>query len=216
MLLCLSDPLQAAHQHRGAPERGHPVSLRLCSTEASVSHSAHNTTLLLLQLAALPPRSPGTACLSARQGPTRLRSGWGEEQRQYWLLISLLLLAQYLCLCSLFIQAAAPQAGGAGPLGDRVWRSYYKHICITYVWTGPWIVHILSPSGFTDKSDFKLQKMQIVVWLIKMAKDYLRFQKFSTWTREQVEVLHRSQESVVRNKIYSVLHKIHIFGPSLF
>lgn len=79
-LVSVSDPLPAVHQHRGAlwgPERGHPGSLRLCSTEASVSQSAHNTTLLPLQLAALPPRSPRTACLSVRQGPTRLRSGWG-------------------------------------------------------------------------------------------------------------------------------------------
>lgn len=101
VLLCLSDPLPAVQQHTGAlwgPERGHPGSLRLCSTEASVSQSAHNTTLLPLQLAALPPRSSRTAWLSARQGPTRFRSGWDTERCQYWLLIRLLLFARYLCL----------------------------------------------------------------------------------------------------------------------
>lgn len=46
-LLCLSDPLPTAHQHRGAlwgPERGHPGSLHLCFTEASVSSQYHSVT----------------------------------------------------------------------------------------------------------------------------------------------------------------------------
>lgn len=158
VLLCLSDPLQAAHQHRGAPERGHLGSLRLCSTEASVSQSAHNTTLLLLQLAALPPPSPRTACLSARQGAHTLEVRlWRGAMPK--VASDQTPLTYYLCLYSLFLQAVAPQAGGPGPLGERVWRSYCKHMCLTYVWSGPGIVHILSPSGFTDKADFKLQKM---------------------------------------------------------
>lgn len=80
----------SAEGPRGAPERGHPGRLRLRSAEASGGQAAHNAALLALQLAA----GPRTACLSARQGPVRLRSVWAGERCQRWLLIKL---AHYLC-----------------------------------------------------------------------------------------------------------------------
>lgn len=147
VLLCLSDPLPAVHQHSGAlwgPERGHPGSLRLCSTEASVSQSAHNTTLLPLQLAAPPPPSPRTACLSTRQGPTHLRSGWGGEQCQYWLLIRLLVVAHYLCLTVFFSLLLLPKQGAQASWRESV-VEYCKHMCVTYVWNGPGTVHSFCP-----------------------------------------------------------------------
>lgn len=132
VLLCLSDPLPAVHQHRGAlwgPERGHPGSLRLCSTEASVSQSAHNATLLPLQLAALPPQSPRTACLSTRQGPTCLRSAWVGERCQYWLPIRL---AHYLCLTRFFSRPPLPKQGAQASWRESV-VEYCKHMCVTCV-----------------------------------------------------------------------------------
>lgn len=78
----------------------------------SVSQSAHNTTLLPLQLATLPPPSPRTACLSTRQGPTRLRSGWGRGA------VPILASDQIPLFRSLSpsLSSGAPQAGGRGLL----------------------------------------------------------------------------------------------------
>lgn len=124
-----SDPLPAGHRHRGAlwgPERGRPGSLRLRSTEASVK-SAHNATLLLLQLAALPLQSPRTVCLSARQWPTRFRFAWVGEWCQYWLLVRL---AHHLCLTLYFSQPPLPARGA-----QASWREsavdYCKHMSET-------------------------------------------------------------------------------------
>lgn len=178
--------------NRGAlwgPERGHPGNLRLSSTEASVSQSAHNTTLLLLQLAALPSRSPKTACLSTRQGPTRLRSGWVRERCQYWLPIRLLFFAHYLCLALLSSRLLLPEQGALASWRESV-VEYCKHMCVTYVWNGPGTVHILSPSGLTDKVHDTLHKMQRVVWLNR-EKQGLTFQTFKKWFVERVrEVLY--------------------------
>lgn len=135
MLLCLSDPLPAVHQHRGAlwgPERGHPGSPRLRSTEASVSQAAHNTTLLPLQLATLPPRSPRTACLSARQGPTRLRSGWGGGAVPILAPDQTPLILSLSPPYSFFSLGCCSPSRGPGPLGERVWCSTVN-ICVQHM-----------------------------------------------------------------------------------
>lgn len=169
VLLCLTGPLQAVHQCAGTlwgPERGHPGSLLFCSSQASVSQSAHNTTLLPLQLAALPSPSPRTACLSTRQGPTRLRSGWGREP--IWLLIRFL----YLRLTLLILSAAATQAGGLGLLErerDCVVQ-YSKHMCVLCMCEVE-LCTFFRPLARLYKAHFSLHETQNLEWL-NMVKEF--------------------------------------------
>jgi len=128
--LCLHDPLPTVHKHREVlwgPRKRPPGCLRLCSTGASVSQSAHNTTLLLLQLAAFPSPSPTAASLSTREKPTHLRGKcqhglWSDSS--YSLSISVLL--------SFSLSRLYPSSG-PGPLRANVWWSTVnmceEHMC---------------------------------------------------------------------------------------
>ena len=113
----------------GGPERGHPGSPRLCSTEASVSHSAHNTSLLRLQLAAPRPRKsqnrlcvhpPRAHMLEVRLGRGRGANAGFRSDYSYSLAISALLL--------FFSRLPLPKRGAPAS-----WSEYCKHMCVTYV-----------------------------------------------------------------------------------
>lgn len=160
VLLCLSDPLPAVHQHRGAlwgPERGHPGSLRLCSTEASVSQLTmplcyrSSWPLFLLKVPEPPVYPPAKG--PHAWGPPGLGSGANTGFRSDSLTISALLT---------FPPGHHSPSGGPRPLGERVWWSTVN-ICVCNVCEMEQQLQIPSASGLTDKAHFKLHKIQRVV-----------------------------------------------------
>lgn len=142
----------------GGPERGHPDHLRLSSTEASacqsVSLSAYNTTLLLLQLATFPSESPTTACVSTRQGPAPLRSGIGRDRCQDGFQSD----SSYSCTILLSFSLSCWASRGESMV------EYCKHMCGACVWNGPAPVRILSACGLPKKRDFHCMRCELVWW----------------------------------------------------